>query len=350
MDGLLALKIAVALAPAPMLLALFAFLDVFRLMSLKELAVLILLGAIAAIAVFPISGGLLDTLPIGFSSYSRHVAPWLEEIVKGVVVIGLFATNRIGFKLDGAISGFAIGVGFAVVENMLYLSSFAELGLGVWLVRGFGTAVMHGGATALFAVISHELTERQSRSHAARWRLELVRYLPGLMVAASVHLIFNQFPDQPMLAMLGSLLLVPLTLLMVFRFGEAESREWLVTDSSGHRARLETLQREGFAGDESGSIREALERRFHGRVPPGVIEEYIEVHTQLVLRAEARLQGLADGKRPQIDDDDRAALARFAELKKQLGKAVLAALAPSLPFSRNDLWEVREYEADVRAG
>ena len=41
---------------------------------------MLLLGALGALAAWPVSGRLLDTLPIGFSLYSRFVAPWIEEV------------------------------------------------------------------------------------------------------------------------------------------------------------------------------------------------------------------------------------------------------------------------------
>ena len=63
-------------------------------------------------------------------------------------MIGLFWFNRIGYKLDAVISGFAIGAGFSVVENIIYLSIFPDYGAGTWLVRGLGTAVMHGTTLA----------------------------------------------------------------------------------------------------------------------------------------------------------------------------------------------------------
>ena len=41
-------------------------------------------------------------------------------------MIALFRMNRIGYKLDAVISGFAIGAGFSVVENALYLTLFPD--------------------------------------------------------------------------------------------------------------------------------------------------------------------------------------------------------------------------------
>src|SRR5947208_16548851 len=138
-----------ALVPVLILVAIFVWLDAFKLMSLKEVLVLLLLGGLGALAAYPVSGRLIDTLPIGFSNYSRFVAPWIEEAIKGAVIIGLFRLNRIGYKLDAVISGFAIGAGFSVIENMIYLVRFPDYGAGTWLVRGLGTAVMHGTTLAV---------------------------------------------------------------------------------------------------------------------------------------------------------------------------------------------------------
>src|SRR5688572_2682382 len=137
---------SVALVPVLAMLAVFIWLDVFKLMTIWETFGLLLLGVLTAAAAYPVSGAFLDTLPIGFSNYSRFIAPWIEELIKGLAVVGLFWFNRIGFKLDAVISGFAIGAGFSVVENILYLTRYPELAANVWMVRGLGTAVMHGTA------------------------------------------------------------------------------------------------------------------------------------------------------------------------------------------------------------
>jgi hypothetical protein len=139
-------------------------------------------------------------------------------------------------------------------------------------------------------------------------------------------------------------------LFLVFRFGESESRDWLSADSEAHLARLESLKLQGFAGEEAARIREALERRAHGRVPLELVRDYVELHTELVLRAEALLKARATGDTPPIDRADKEALGRLDQLERSLGKSVLAALKPSLPFSRNDLWELREFRQAVRAG
>ena len=102
-----------ALVPVLILLAVFVWLDAFKLMSMREIVVLLVLGGLGALTAWPVAGRFLDTLPIGFSIYSRFIAPWIEEAIKAAIMILLFRLNRIGYKLDAVISGFAIGAGFS---------------------------------------------------------------------------------------------------------------------------------------------------------------------------------------------------------------------------------------------
>ena len=96
----------------------------------------------------------------------------VEEALKAALIVGLFAFNRIGYLIDAAIAGFAVGAGFSLAENIFYLHQFADASLGVWLVRGFGTAIMHGGATAIFAVLSMCSTRRACAPSADRVPLQ----------------------------------------------------------------------------------------------------------------------------------------------------------------------------------
>ncbi len=162
-----------ALVPVLILLGIFVWLDAFKLMSLKEILALLILGGIAAGFAWPVSGRLLDALPIGFSFYSRFVAPWIEEAIKAAAMVILFRLNRIGYKLDAVISGFAIGAGFSVIENIVYLLRLPDYGAGTWLVRGLGTAVMHGTTLAVLAAIAHELAERETRESAGDFDFHL---------------------------------------------------------------------------------------------------------------------------------------------------------------------------------
>lgn len=335
-----------ALVPVLVLLGVFAWLDAFALMRLRELALLLLLGAFAAVVVYPISGKMLDTLPIGFSNYSRFIAPWIEEAIKGLCVILLFRLNRIGYKLDAVLSGFAIGAGFSVAENILYLTLFPDYGLGTWLVRGCGTALMHGTTTAMFAAIAHEFAEREHREASAGFDFRLWWFLPGYLVAVILHTIFNQFPGQPLLAMVGALIATPLAIMALFHFGQSEAARWLETEYSEHSLQLAALDSGGWPDSASGrKIAELAERL--GPEAAGRIRGYYRTLAWLVVEAEETMIEEAGGDVRVDRARVRDAFADLDRFRAAIGRSTFAALKPLLPFSRNDYWELAELRQRV---
>jgi RsiW-degrading membrane proteinase PrsW (M82 family) len=331
----------VALVPVLVLLAVFVWLDAFELMSFREILLLLVLGGISAIAVYPVSGRLIDTLPIGFSGYSRFVAPWLEEASKGAVMIGLFWFNRIGYKLDAVISGFAIGAGFSVVENIIYLTIFPQYGTGTWLVRGLGTAIMHGTTLAILAAIAHEFAERETREAAGDFNFNLLWFLPGYLIAVALHTSFNQFPDRPMVAMMGAVVFAPVAIMAIFHFGTAEAQRWLAAECAEHQAQFEALKAGNWPDSPSGKKIAALAQRLPGETAVR-IRRYWELQAWLVVQAEQVMVEEASGDASFDKEQVRAAFAELQGLKRALGKSTFTALRALLPFSRNDYWEVSE--------
>ena len=331
----------VALVPVLLLLAVFVWLDAFALMRFREILILLVLGGLAAVASYPVSGRLIDTLPIGFSAYSRFVAPWIEEAIKAAIVIGLFWFNRIGYKLDAVISGFAIGAGFSVVENIIYLTIFPEYGTGTWLVRGLGTAVMHGTTLAILAAVAHEFAERETRQSAGDFDFSLLWFLPGYLVAVAIHTAFNQFPDRPMLAMMAAAVFAPVAIMAIFKFGTAEAERWLTAESAAHRAQLETLRAGKWPDTPHARKIAALAERLDPEAARRVLR-YWELQAWLVVQAEETMLEEEAGDADFDPEQVRAAFAELEGLRQALGKSTFAALKALLPFSRNDYWEVSE--------
>jgi hypothetical protein len=289
---------------------------------------------------------MIDTLPIGFSFYSRYIAPWIEEALKAIVMIGLFRLNRIGYKLDAVISGFAIGAGFSVVENILYLTIFPDYGAGTWLVRGLGTAVMHGTTLALLAAIAHELAERENREAAGNFNFNLLWFLPGYLLAGAIHTLFNHFPDRPLLAMMGAAIFAPLAIIAIFHFGTAEAQGWLDAEHAEHKKQLEALKAGDWPEGPSGAKIAALA----GRLDPESakrVRRYWELQAWLVMQAEETMLEEASGDASVDAAHVRAAFAELAGLRQALGRSTFTALKALLPFSRNDYWEVAELRQRV---
>ena len=341
-----ALHWCVALVPVLIMLGIFIWLDAFKLMNLKEILVLLVLGGLCAVAAYPVSGRLIDVLPIGFSNYSRFVAPWIEEAIKAIVMVGLFRLNRIGYKLDAVISGFAIGAGFSVVENILYLIIYPDYGTGTWLVRGLGTAVMHGTTLAILAAVAHELAERENREAASNYSFNLLWFVPGYLIAVAIHTAFNQFPDKPLVAMLGAMVVAPIALIGIFSFGTTEAQRWLAKEYAEHKAELNALAAGNWPESDVGRRIAGLAARLDPEASKRV-QRYWEVLTRLVVEAEETMIEEVDGDVEINRNEVRAHFAELDGLRRALGRSTYAALNALLPFSRNDYWELSELRQRV---
>jgi RsiW-degrading membrane proteinase PrsW (M82 family) len=346
MDADLLVKAFIALAPVVVLLVVFDRLDAFNLISAREIAFMLIAGGALAALSFFANWRVMDGFPIGFSAYSRYVSPVIEESLKAAPLIFLFAQNRIGFKVDAAIAGFAVGAGFSVIENIWYLFTITDANVTAWLVRGFGTAIMHGGATAIFAIISHEMTERQAEGSAAHYRFNPLLFVPGLVAAILIHSVFNHFPHQPLVIMALTLLLAPATIFLALIGSDRATQQWLTTDRLAHEKMLADIRAGVFAETPRGQAINSIVSRLGEKAPDA--SAYVELKTELVLRAEELIHTAQSGQPAVITAEDKAKFAKLETLELTLGQTTLAALAAPLGFTRNDLWELSRLHARVR--
>ncbi|MFT5482558.1 MAG: RsiW-degrading membrane proteinase PrsW (M82 family) [Halieaceae bacterium] len=339
-------RITVAILPVLLLLFTFDRLDVFDLIIFRVIALLLIIGILISVPSFFANWLVLDAFDVGFDTHSRYISPWIEESLKMIPVIVMFAHNRLGYKLDAGIAGFAVGAGFAVAENIWYLNAIADANFSVWLVRGFGTAVMHGGATAVFAIVSQQLTEHQAESDAVHYRFRPVFFLPGLVLAVVVHSGFNHFPNQPVAVMIATLLAVPLVLFLVFNRNQGSTQSWLRSDASNHRKEIADLKSGAYRSGQRGR---KVERAVAGADDEmmGRVFAYIEVKTALILRAEEMIMAAHDDQIHEVGPEDVGMFLELETLERQVGPTLLAAIEPVLGFTRNDLWELSRLQLRV---
>src|SRR5436309_2591606 len=138
------------------------FLDSYKLVPIRSVLLTILAGCVATVPAFFLNRIALGGFGLDPLAHSLYVAPVLEESLKSIYLVYLLRRKRIGFVVDAAIYGFAIGAGFSFIENLYYLGSLPGQHLLLWVGRGVGTAVMHGGTTAMFALITKSITDRAS--------------------------------------------------------------------------------------------------------------------------------------------------------------------------------------------
>ncbi len=322
----------VGLLPVLIFLLILVYLDSYKLVSLRTVLWVILTGALLPVASYWINGYAIGFLGLDLHVYSRYAAPLVEEAMKACVMIYLFKSHRIGFLVDAAILGFAVGAGFGVVENFYYLYMAADAQIAVWVVRGFGTAVMHGGTMALFGVMAQTLTERQMK-------INPLLLLPGFILAVTIHSVFNHFPGTPILTTLGTLLALPPIFMLVFQKSARSMHEWLEVDFDEDAMLLEQINSGEFTQSRIGRFLNDLKQAFPGTVVVDMLC-YLRLYTELALRAKGVLMMRENGLDTPVGERTRAKFEEMRFLEKSIGKTGLLAMSPFLKMTRKDLWQL----------
>lgn len=304
--------------------------DSFKLVPLRGVAAALAGGAVSAAAALWLHGSLLPLDHLSAAVVSRYVAPLTEEALKGLLVVLLILAGRVGFPVDAAVLGFAIGAGFALVENVVYLKALSDPGIALWLVRGLGTAMLHGATTAIFAMMARTGIERRRKWTA-------LAFLPGFAAAVAIHSASNHLLLQPVAQMLVIMTLLPAAVVWTFDRSERATREWV---GAGLDLDLEVLQlvtSEHFAATRFGQYLEQLRARFPGTVAADMYC-LLRLELELAVQAKALIMARGAGLTMQVGDDLEAALAERTVLRASIGRTGLLALRPLQITSRRDDW------------
>lgn len=322
----------IGLLPVLLFLFVLRYLDSYKLVSLNTVNSVILAGCLTPVAAYFVNGWLMQSFDISFSALTRYVAPVTEELLKALVVIYLFRSNKIGFLVDSAILGFAVGAGFAVIENIYYLYLSINLNTGVWIVRGFGTAMMHGGVTAIFAILVQTFSERSMK-------INLAQLLPGFGAAVALHSLYNHFVLPPILMTLSILVSLPPLLYFVFRKSAQHMHDWLEVDFDEDAELIQQITSGEVTETKVGRFLHDLRSRFEGPVVVDMLC-YLRIYTELALRAKGVLMMRENGLEVEIGERTKEKFTELEYLEGSIGTTGILAMRPFLHMTRKDLWQM----------
>jgi RsiW-degrading membrane proteinase PrsW (M82 family) len=322
----------VGLLPVMGFLAALLYFDSYKLVALRAVIVVVACGVLVAGLSYAVNGFAFDALRIDFTTFTRYVGPVTEELLKGLVIVVLVRLHRVGFLIDAAIFGFAVGTGFAVVENLFYLQQVPDAGLGTWIVRGFGTAFMHGGVTAIFAMMGLAFLDRSHRS-------DLQAFLPGFAVAVVLHSGFNHLFLSPKLSTLAIVVVLPPLLYAVFQRSEKAVGDWLGHGFDADTEMLGLINSGRFSDSPVGQFLHTLKSTLQGPVVADVLC-YLRLYTELALRAKGILMMRENGFDVPIDEETKEKFAEMRYLEQSIGRTGLLAIQPMLHMSHKDLWQL----------
>ncbi len=335
MDSIRTLLVQTGLSVLPVLVfvAALQLIDTYKLLRFSRVLQTVAAGVGAALACYALNTAIF-ALGVPPNIWARSGAPVVEEIAKGLCLVWLIRAGRIGFMVDAAISGFAVGAGFAILENLTYLTGATSLGLMASAIRGFGTALMHGGTTAIFGSAASHRVEMSGS-------LRYVVFLPGLAVAIFIHVLYNQFFLPPAAAAAVLLGLLPAVLSFIFTQSERALEKWIGTKLDKDMDLLSMISKGEFSSSHAGAYLRSLESAF-GPLVLGDMLCYLQVSLELSAQAKGALLRREWGFPETPDPELPERLKELAYLEKQIGRAGRFALAPLLGSSHRDIWEIHQ--------
>ncbi|HVD59631.1 MAG TPA: PrsW family glutamic-type intramembrane protease [Gemmatimonadaceae bacterium] len=322
---------AVSVLPVGLFLGALVLLDSYKLIPLRAILIAVAAGAAAGALSYTVNISLQPALGMDIKRYTILVAPVLEELLKAIYIVWLLRRNKVGFVVDAATYGFAVGTGFAFVENIFALNIHPNPTIWTWIVRGFGTALMHGGTSAIFAMISRTL------NRGPVFRFALV--LPGFVAAVVLHSLYNQFLVAPLLATALIVLVFPYIVMFLFKKSERETSTWLGTGFDTDQELLRVMRAGEVSDTPVGQYLKGLRTTF----PPEVIVDMmclLQLRAELGIKAKGMLLMREAGFEAEPDPSLRPKLEEVHYLEKNIGRTGMRALKPFVHTSTQDLWQM----------
>jgi hypothetical protein len=312
-------------------------LDTFKLLKPLIIVVVILWGFLAAIVAYPLNSLL-------FKVFDEKIvtglgAPVIEEILKYLFVAFMFYKNRLGFLADSLIVGFAVGAGFSVIENIYYFNQLGEESIMLWIIRGFGTAIMHGTATGIAAVVSQNFIGKLSK-------IKIQFLLMGLLSGIIIHVLFNNFLLSPMLQTILQISLLPIVIIAIFNKSEKSLRDWLDEQFDSEINLLMMIKKGEFKKTRAGQYLISIKERFPNDVLVDILG-YIQIYIQLSIKAKGILLMKEAGFEVKKDEEIIANLLELKALTKSIGTTGMITLSPILKTNTKDFWKMNHLYSEI---
>ena len=326
------MEFLLGLAPVCVFLAALFLFDSYKLVPPRSLFVALGAGCAAAAVAYPLNALLIGSTGIDLTEFTRYVSPFTEESLKASFLVYLLATRKTGFLVDAAIQGFAIGAGFALVENVTYFASIGSHSAILWLVRGFGTAMMHGAATSIAGIVGKVMSDRAGRTGVGT-------LLPGILIAILLHSGFNHFFIPAVASTMLIVMLLPVLMSIVFARSEAATRRWLGVGFDTDRDLLEMISSGRLAETRIGQYLETLETRFPGEVLADMLC-LLRLRLELAVQAKGLLLMREAGFEIPSDPELGEKFAELRYLRKTIGPTGMLVLQPFLHTPEEQLRQI----------
>lgn len=326
-----------SLLPIFIYLWILSAMDAFQLVQRKQHTLFMLWGMVSTGIMYGITQLYIHVT--GEPWQSVWISPIVEELLKGTILLILVARRKIVFLAEAFIYGGAIGAGFALAENIIYITVFPTMSPIVALIRGLGTAMLHMGCTATAAsvllLLSYMLKDRFT------WTLIPLSFVPGYLL----HVAYNYMLLDPMIQLaivVAGCLLYFLTLTSMH---EKMMIKWFDISMTDHVQLLASIREGSLADNKTGQYLQSIKNRVDALVFFDMIV-YMELYLELVLLAKSRIMlkeiNLAEPLSAQQRQDISSKLQEMNELNKRIPLIGKLLLKPVIHQSKEDEWAMKK--------
>jgi RsiW-degrading membrane proteinase PrsW (M82 family) len=266
----------------------------------------------------------------------RYSAPILEEILKGLILWYLISRPRFTYFVEGAVYGFAAGIGFAIVENFQYIQSAQSAGLMLALSRVISTNLMHAAATSILGIFLGQARFERT------WLRRLLVGLLGLAIAMLLHVGFNNLVTR----VDGGLLLLYAAatgiaaaglIAYVIKRGLKSGKTWL-EESLGMTDRVTSGEAAVVTRMESvDDILEPLAERF-GDKKAAEIKDFLTKQARLGFMRKS-VERLSDERMKRATEEEIVKLrTQVDDARRKVGSYAMLFLRHTFPEDSSPLW------------
>lgn len=290
--------------------------DLYRIGQFRTILVCAGWGAVAFAPAALIHSSLARFQLIDQRIIGRFVAPVVEEALKALVLIYLVRRPQFTYFLDGALYGFATGIGFAIAENIEYITHDQTFALAVAFQRTFSTTLIHASSSA---VIGATLGVFRLETSRARWLV----LASGLFLAIGQHLSFNIMimivRERELFLSIISGFLGAIFIVFIMQHGRKQARRWIIQKlgmgDRVTRSEVNAVDRLDSAGEP---LRPVFER--FGAETAGQVEKLLYLQARLGIKRKT-LDSFRDNAmmRNAVEAEIRAMRTEMDEIRRDIG-------------------------------
>ena len=277
------------------------------------------------------------------TGYENSVlSTFLEEFLKCMPLVWAICRKRVAFFAEALIYGTAVGAGFAFLENIIYVALLPGFSLGDAILRGFGTAVLHMGCTALYAAsavtVSRVMAEKP-------FPLTLSACCCAIIPSFAIHYVYNLFLLPEFLQLVLVILLMTGLLIVIYDMDGRLIHKWLDSCISNDISLLASIKAGHLTETPAGEYLMEIRRRFQPLVFFDICT-YLGLYLEVSIAAKSRMimkeAGMDIPVSREVHQDNLDKLTELKALRKNIGISGLMALRPVINEKAVDEWVIGE--------